>query len=37
MGERDGDFTDVSAVVLDKATLGEIKTITITFDYAPAE
>lgn len=33
----DGDSSDVSAVVVDQATLGEIKTLTITFDYEPAK
>ena len=33
----DGDVSDVSAVILDPAELGEIKTLTVTFDYGPAE
>jgi endoglucanase len=32
----DGDVSDVSAVIVDPA-IGEIKTISITFDYGPAE
>lgn len=33
----DGDTSDVSAVVVDPSELGEIKTLTITFEYGPAE
>ena len=33
----DGDISDVSAVIVDQQELGEIKTLTITFDYGPAE
>lgn len=29
----DGDTSDVSPIIMDQATLGEIKTLTITFDY----
>jgi endoglucanase len=33
----DGDISDVSASIVDPAELGEIKTLTITFDYGPAK
>lgn len=33
----DGDISDVSAVIVDPAELGEIKTLEITFDYGPAK
>src|SRR5690625_2254365 len=32
----DGDISNASAVVLDNQTLGKVKTISITFDYVPA-
>ncbi|RPK31414.1 cellulase family glycosylhydrolase [Paenibacillus xylanexedens] len=31
----DGDLSNVSATVLDNKTLGEVKTISVTFDYGP--
>lgn len=33
----DGKTSDASAKLLDKATLGQMKTLEITFDYGPAE
>lgn len=33
----DGDVSDVSASIVDPSTLGEIKTLTVTFDYGPAK
>lgn len=33
----DGDLTDASATPVDATALGEIKTLTITFDYGPAK
>ncbi len=33
----DGKIDDLSATILDPADLGEMKTLTITFDYGPAE
>ena len=32
----EGDLSNVSASVLDNQTLGEVKTISITFDYGLA-
>jgi Endoglucanase len=32
-----GDLSNVSATVLDNKTLGEVKTISVTFDYGPAK
>ncbi|TAH69166.1 MAG: glycoside hydrolase family 5 protein [Anaerolineaceae bacterium] len=32
----DGDTTDLSPTILDSTTLGEIKTLTVTFEYGPA-
>ena len=32
----DGDLSGVSAVLVDQAELGEITTLTVTFDYGPA-
>ncbi|MHB8131376.1 MAG: glycoside hydrolase family 5 protein [Mobilitalea sp.] len=33
----DGDISDVSAIIVDPADLGETKTLIITFNYGPAE
>jgi endoglucanase len=33
----DGDISDVSATIVDSAELSEIKTLTITFNYGPAQ
>lgn len=33
----DGNVSDVSASIVDPSQLGEIKTLTITFDYGPAK
>ncbi|HWT73425.1 MAG TPA: glycoside hydrolase family 5 protein [Mobilitalea sp.] len=34
---KDGNTSDVSAVIVDNSTLGKIKTLSITFDYGPAK
>lgn len=33
----EGDLSNASATVLDNKTLGEVKTISVTFDYGPAK
>ncbi len=33
----DGNISDASAIIVDPEALGELKTLTITFDYGPAE
>ena len=33
----DGNISDASAIIVDAAQLGEINTLTITFDYGPAK
>lgn len=33
----EGDLSNASATVLDNKTLGEVKTLSVTFDYGPAK
>ncbi|MNN38458.1 hypothetical protein D3C81_1524550 [compost metagenome] len=33
----EGDVSNVSATVMDNQTLGEVETISVTFDYGPAK